>query len=183
MVDLQKIEQLILPILSEKGLELVDLEFVREGHGWALRVFIDKDGGVNLDDCAETSYEISALFEVEDPIAPAYRLEVSSPGLDRPLKKDADYVRFTGQLVKILTQQGIDPDGRGYNRKTFIGKLLGLEGGVVSVEQQDKQGGIVTLSLSEIESARLEEDFSTGMSRQRTPSRTLQGDSENGGQP
>lgn len=169
MADLEKIEQLIGPILDDKGLELVDLEFVREGHSWALRVFIDKDGGVNLDDCAETSYEISALFEVEDPIATAYRLEVSSPGLDRPLKKVADFERFTGHLVKVITREGFDPDGRGYNRKTFSGKLLGIAEDRIRVEQQDKQGGVVELALAEIESARLEEDFSTGTSRKRTP--------------
>lgn len=171
MVDLQKIENLITPVLDEKGLELVDLEFKREGHDRVLRIFIDKDGGVNLDDCAGTSYEISALFEVEDPIGPAYRLEVSSPGLERPLKKPADFVRFAGQSVKVVTLSAIDPDGRGRNRKTFVGILLGLEDGLVRVDQQDKVGGVVELPFGEIESTRLEIDFSTGSSRKRTPSR------------
>ncbi len=100
-------------------MELVDLEYTREGTDWFLRVFIDKEGGVMLDDCAEVSREVSALLEVEDIVKTAYRLEVSSPGLDRPLKKPADYQRFVGSLVKVKTYEQLDPDGRGNSRKTF----------------------------------------------------------------
>ena len=94
---LATIEALLMPILTDLGMELVDLEFKREGHSWFLRLFIDKPGGVTLDDCAEVSREVSALLEVEDPIEAPYRLEVSSPGIDRPLKKPADFDRFAGQ--------------------------------------------------------------------------------------
>jgi ribosome maturation factor RimP len=171
MADLKKIEQLIDPVLAEKDMELVDVEFQREDGDWVLRVLVDKEGGVNLDDCAGASYEISALFEVEDPISPAYRLEVSSPGFDRPLKKPADYIRFTGEFVKVVMLEAIDPDERGNKRKAFIGILLGLENDIIRVEQQDKQGGIVALPLDEIQSARLEEEFITGTARKRSPSR------------
>ena len=171
MADLKKIEQLIDPVLTEKSLELVDVELQREETDWVLRILIDKEGGVNLDDCAGASYEISALFEVEDPISTAYRLEVSSPGLDRPLKKPADYVRFTGELVKVVMLEAIDPDERGTKRKAFVGILLGLENDMIRVEQQDSQGGIVELPLDEIKSARLEEEFIAGTARKRSPSR------------
>ncbi|NJC86934.1 MAG: ribosome maturation factor RimP [Desulfuromonas sp.] len=156
---LSKIEQLILPILSGYGLELADLELKGEGRGQILRIFIDKPGGVTLDDCAEVSREVGALFEVEDPIAAAYTLEVSSPGLDRPLKKARDFERHTGQLVKIKTTALVDPDGRGHSRKTFVGELLGLEGDRVRLRQTDRRGGEVLIALADIAKANLEIDF------------------------
>jgi len=156
---LERVQRLILPLLESAGMELVDLEFKREGRDWFLRLFIDKDGGVTLDDCAEVSREVGSLLEVEDPIPSAYRLEVSSPGLDRPLKKPADFERFRGSLVKLRTYEKLDPDGRGHERKTFIGILLGLEDGRVRIEQNDKRGGIVAFELAAIAKANLEFDF------------------------
>lgn len=156
---IERVQQLITPILDECGMELVDLEFKREGRDWFLRLFIDKDGGVTLDDCADVSREVGSLLEVEDPIQSAYRLEVSSPGLDRPLKKAADYERFRGKLVKIRTYEKLDPDGRGHERKTFVGILLGLEDGIVSIEQNDKKGGVASFALSAIAKANLEFEF------------------------
>ena len=156
---LTKIEALILPILSGFGMELVDLEYKREGRSSALRLFIDKPGGVTLDDCAVVSREVSAILEVEDPIESAYRLEVSSPGIDRPLKKPADYARFAGQLVKIKTRTLLDPDERGHRRKTFLGELLGLEDGVVRLRQTDRRGGEVAIAFEEIDKANLEPVF------------------------
>lgn len=156
---LGKIRDLAGPILEEMGLELVDLEFKREGRAWALRFFVDKEGGVTLDDCADFSREIDALLEVEDLIPAAYRLEVSSPGLDRPLKKADDFRRFAGRLVKIKTRDKMDPDGRGHERKTFFGELLGLEGETVRLRQTDGRGGEVALPLDGIEKANLELDF------------------------
>jgi len=153
------IKSLVLPILGDLGIELVDLEFRREGRDWCLRLFIDKPGGVTLDDCAEVSREVSAILEVEDPIESAYRLEVSSPGLDRPLKKPEDFVRFTGQLARIRTRDLLDPDQRGHCRKTFVGELLGLDGTQLRLRLIDKRGGIATLQLNEIEKANLEPKF------------------------
>jgi ribosome maturation factor RimP len=140
-------------------MELVDLEFKREGHSWFLRLFIDKPGGVTLDDCAEVSREISALLEVEDPIEAPYRLEVSSPGIDRPLKKPADFDRFAGQLVKIKTRKLLDPDVRGHQRKTFVGELCGLDGTLVRLRQTDRRGGEISIPLAEIDRANLEPKF------------------------
>ena len=156
---LATLEALVMPILTELGLELVDLEFKREGHSWFLRLFIDKPGGVTLDDCTEVSREVSAILEVDDPIEAPYRLEVSSPGIDRPLKKPADYERFAGQLVKLRTRSLLDPDARGHQRKTFVGELCGLDGSTVRLRQTDKQGGEIAIPLAEIDRANLEPKF------------------------
>lgn len=154
-----RVQNLVKPVLDELSMELVDLEFRREGRDWFLRLFIDKEGGVTLDDCAGVSREVSALLEVEDPVSGAYYLEVSSPGLDRPLKKAADYERFVGRLLKVKTYEKLDPDGRGHERKTFVGKLLAMQDDIVSLEQNDKKGGIVNFPLAAIAKANLELEF------------------------
>ncbi|PLX86404.1 MAG: ribosome maturation factor [Desulfuromonas sp.] len=155
----EKIEDLLTPVVADLGLELVDLEYQRESHGWVLRVFLDKDGGINLDQCAEASREFSTLLDVEDLIDTAYQLEVSSPGLERPLKKIADFERFAGQLAKIKTLLSCDPDQRGYARKTFVGELVGIEDDVILLRQTDKKGGEVRFSLNQIDRANLEFEF------------------------
>ncbi len=155
----ESVQRLVGPILQGLGLELVDLEFKHEGRDWMLRLFIDKDGGVSLDDCVQVSRELGAVLEIEDVIETAYRLEVSSPGLDRPLNKSADYQKYAGRLVKVKTFAKLDPDGRGHERKTFVGILLGLENGLVRIEQNDKRGGIIELELSQIAKANLEVEF------------------------
>ncbi|OEU58105.1 MAG: ribosome maturation factor [Desulfuromonadales bacterium C00003096] len=156
---IDKISKLVEPVLAEKGFELVLLEYRREERDMVLRLFVDKEGGVNLDDCAEVSREVSVLLEVEDPIVSAYRLEVSSPGIDRPLTRPADYERFRMRLARIKMSGKCDPDQRGQQRKTFVGKLLGLRDGLVLLEQMDKKGGIVELPLCDIERANLEIEF------------------------
>jgi len=157
--SLTRIEALVMPILDDLGFELVDLQLAQDGHQLALRIFIDKPGGITLDDCVTVSRETSAILEIEDPIKSAYRLEVSSPGLDRPLKKPADFERFAGQKIKLKTLHLLDPDQRGHTRKTFVGTLLGLEGDQVRLEQSDKHGGVAVIPLVDIEKANLEEDF------------------------
>lgn len=154
-----QIEVLVMPILDDLGFELVDLQLQQDGRQLALRIFIDKPSGVTLDDCVVVSREVSAILEIEDPIKSAYRLEVSSPGLDRPLKKPADFERFAGQKIKLKTFNLVDPDLRGHTRKTFVGTLLGFIDGHVHLEQSDKKGGLIVLPLAEIDKANLEEDF------------------------
>lgn len=156
---LATIQTLVDPILDDFGLECVDLEFKRDAQGQVLRIFIDKPAGVTLDDCISVSREVSAILEVEDPISQAYRLEVSSPGLDRPLKKAEDFERFAGQMVKIKTGSLLDPDERGHKRKTFRGKLLGLTDDGVRVMQTDKKGGEITLPLDVIVKANVEPEI------------------------
>ncbi len=114
---ISEIEQFALPVVEELGLELVEIEFRRESGGWILRLFIDREGGVNVDDCASVSRDVSAYLEVEEIINHAYKLEVSSPGLERPLKKDEDFIRFTGRKARIKLKDPVD------GQRVFIGQL------------------------------------------------------------
>ena len=157
--NLTQIETLVLPILDDLGYELVDLQLQQDGKQLALRILVDKSAGITLDDCVEVSREVSAILEVEDPIRSAYRLEVSSPGLDRPLKKAADFERFVGKKARLKSKNLIDPDQRGTTRKTFVGTLLGFENDIVRLELTDKQGGVIAIPLADLDKANLEEDF------------------------
>lgn len=157
--NLTQIETLVLPILDDLGYELVDLQLQQDGKQLALRIFVDKPAGITLDDCVEVSREVSAILEVEDPIKSAYRLEVSSPGLDRPLKKAADFKRFVGKKARLKSKNLIDPDLRGTTRKTFVGTLLGFENDIVRLEQTDKKGGVIAIPLADLDKANLEEEF------------------------
>jgi len=156
---LHTVEELVQPVMTELALELVDLEFKHEGRDWFLRLFIDKPGGVTLDDCVAVSREVGAVLEVEDPIKTAYRLEVSSPGLDRPLKKLEHFAQFVGQRVKLKTAQMLDPDGRGHQRKTFTGTIAGVVDDQVRVLQTDKKGGEVSIAFTDIVKANLDPEF------------------------
>ena len=147
------IRGIVLPILESMGIELVDIESGRFGRDVVLRIFIDKEGGVMLDDCANVSRELSAILDVEDIISGSYTLEVSSPGLDRPLKTQADYERFAGRQVKIRTYQPL-PDDSGNKRKTFLGTLDGLVDGVVRMTLVE--GQTASIPLEKVAKANLE---------------------------
>lgn len=151
-----QVGQIAQPILDSKNIELVDLEFVRLGKEGVLRLFIDTAGGITLDLCAEVSHELSAILDVEDIIACNYTLEVSSPGLDRPLKKKEDYQKYAGRLVKVRTY---DPclDDSGNKRKTFLGTLDGLVDGAVKMTL--KEGQTASIPLDRVAKANLEFEF------------------------
>ncbi|MBI1921077.1 MAG: ribosome maturation factor RimP [Geobacter sp.] len=151
-----RVTGLVLPLLDSMGLELVDLEYKPEGHGKVLRLYVDKPGGVTLDDCSAVSRELSELLDVEDFIRDRYTLEVSSPGINRPLKSDADYRRYTGRLVKIRTFELLE-DEAGNQRKTFLGELLGMEEGVVTVRLSE--GPLARIPVEKIAKANLEYEF------------------------
>ena len=155
---INQIEKLIQPILEDLNCELVDLEYQQEQRGWILRVFLDKAGGINLDDCAAASREISSLLDVENIMTTAYNLEVSSPGIERPLKKIGDFERFVGQLVKIKTLDAIDPDGSGKNKKTFVGTLSAVEGDDVLVKLK-KDANPICIAFDQIDKANLKFEF------------------------
>ncbi len=155
---IDRIEKLVQPLLEELGCELVDLEYQREQRGWVLRFFLDKENGINLDDCAMASREISSLMDVENIISTAYSLEVSSPGIERPLKKSQDFKRFTGQLAKIKTITSIDPDATGKNRKTFVGTLSGFEDEDVLLILKNTTDAI-RIPLQQIDKANLHYEF------------------------
>ena len=134
------------PLLADMGIELVEVQFRREGHGWVLRFFIDKEQGVNLDDCATVSREISAYLEVEDVIDHAYHLEVSSPGAERPLKKEKDFVRFAEKKARVKMREPVG------DQKVFTGILQGVEHGSVILDQDGQK---ILLDISKISKARL----------------------------
>ena len=145
-----RIEAVALPVLEERGLELVEMQFRREQNGWVLRLIIDKQGGVGLDDCATASREISQLLDIEDFIEQAYKLEVSSPGLDRPLKSMADFQRYIGRKARIKTIESIAGE------HVFIGKIQQTEGETIILEVGPKE---VTIPFSQVSKARLEIEF------------------------
>ncbi len=146
----QEVREVVEPILQSQGFELVDLEYQRESRGWVLRIYLDREGGITLDDCAGVSHEVGAVLEVKDVIPNTYVLEVSSPGLTRPLKKPEDFNRFQNRLVKIKLYKPLD------GRRNFKGTLLGLEGETVRVEV-DQQ--VFEIPLQSIAKANLEIDF------------------------
>jgi len=146
---LQEVRQVVEPILESQGLELVDLEYQRGSQGWVLRIYLDREGGVSLDDCAGISHEVGAVLEVKDLIPSSYTLEVSSPGLTRPLKKPEDFNKFRNQMVKIKLYEPLD------GRRNFKGTLLGLEGDRVRVEVEQQ---VYELPLQRIAKANLEID-------------------------
>jgi ribosome maturation factor RimP len=115
-------------VLEPQGFELVDVEYRREGGQWVLRLFVDRPGGITLDDCSKVSRQIGDWLEVADIISHAYALEVSSPGIDRPLKKESDFERYQGRGVNVKTFGPVE------GRKRFRGTLLGLREGKVEVE-------------------------------------------------
>lgn len=115
-------------IIENQELELVDVEYKKEQQGWVLRVFLDKPDGINIEDCQKVSLLLDNRLDEEDPIPGAYSLEVSSPGLERPLTKAQDYERFAGRLVQIRTYSGL------HGRKRFEGVLQGLQDDQVLLE-------------------------------------------------
>ncbi|MFZ3101395.1 MAG: ribosome maturation factor RimP [Desulfitobacteriaceae bacterium] len=146
----QLVSVLIEPIIKEKGLELVDVEYIKEGAHWYLRLFIDKNGGVDLDDCSEVSHAVSELLDTADAIQQAYMLEVSSPGLERPLKKTEDFQRFQGKLVAIKTNKLYE----GY--QDFNGYLMGLENEEIILEYEGKR---ISIPRSIVKQAHLAIEF------------------------
>ena len=110
-------EELVMPIIEENQFELVDVEYVKEGSNWYLRIYADKEGGINIDDCVLISRALEEKLDKEDFIKDAYILEVSSPGLGRPLKKDKDFARSIGKSVECKLYRAID------KKKEFEGVL------------------------------------------------------------
>jgi ribosome maturation factor RimP len=146
-------------IAESYGLEIFDLQFRRESIGWVLRVILDRSAGgpddvVSIDDCRRVSEDLSALLDVEDDLTAGvdrkYTLEVSSPGLDRPLRGEADYRRFTGRLAKIVTSHPVD------GQSHFSGRLSGVDDGVVLVAEGKRTHRVPIAAISR---ARLEVEF------------------------
>ena len=105
---IRRLTELVVPVVEGFDCELVELQFRREAPGWVLRLLIDNENGIGIDDCSRISREVAHLLEVEDPIEQSYTLEVSSPGLDRPLKGERDFLRCKGKKAKVVVREPID---------------------------------------------------------------------------
>ncbi|WML43739.1 ribosome maturation factor RimP [Neobacillus sp. PS3-40] len=149
------VEGLTAPILTELGLELVEVEYVKEGKNWFLRVYIDKELGVDIEDCGVVSEKLSEKLDELDPIPHNYFLEVSSPGAERPLKKEKDFEKAIGKNVFVKTYEPIDGE------KAFEGTLLNFEGNTVTIEVKIKtRKKIVVIPYEKVANARLAVSFS-----------------------
>ncbi len=130
----QTVEEIAEPIVKEAGCELVDVEFVKEGSNWFLRVYIDKPAGVSLEDCEKVSRPLNKMLDELNPISQAFYLEVSSPGVERPLKKPRDFEKAIGSQVEIKLYTAID------NTKRFEGELISYDGDklIISTESGNR---------------------------------------------
>lgn len=147
----QRTEEILAPIIGEHEFELVDVEYVKEGGTWYLRAYIDKPGGITIDDCETVSRRLSDILDEKDYIEDAYILEVSSPGLGRPLRKEKDFKRSLGEEVELRTYRMIE------KRKEFTGILRSYDEKTVTIEEEE--GGMRTFEKSDIALIRLAFDF------------------------
>ncbi|MFL5320586.1 MAG: ribosome maturation factor RimP [Myxococcaceae bacterium] len=151
-----KARQVAEPILQAEGLELIDVEYTREHGDWVLRLFIDKPGQtVGLDDCEKGSKAVETALDVEDVVPHAYSLQVSSPGIDRPLRKPQHFEKALGQKVKVKTfgpLTGVEPP-----RKNFGGVLKGVEGDAIKVSVEG--AGEFRIPFKDIAKANLDPEF------------------------
>jgi len=144
-----ELRKLLEPAVTALGFELVGVEFVHGKRG-LLRVYIDSEDGVTVDDCQAVSHQVSGVLDVEDPIPGQYSLEISSPGLDRPLFHARDFERFAGHEVRLRLSVPVN------GRRKFKGTLLGFRGEQVVVQTEDEE---LMVSLDEIDQARLVPDY------------------------
>ncbi len=146
----EKLQTIVENVVISMGYELVGIEYMQHDNTGLLRIYIDKDQGIVLADCQAVSHQLSGVLDVEDPIAGNYNLEISSPGLDRPLFKAKDYERFAGNTVKIKLARAQD------GRKNYKGLLQGIENDEVILSME---GHEIRLSLANIEQSRLVPEF------------------------
>ncbi|AOZ94261.1 ribosome maturation factor RimP [Paenibacillus crassostreae] len=140
------VEEMIHPFMEEHNFELVDVEYVKEGKNWFLRIYVDKEGGIDIDDCGLVSEYLSQQLDSNDPITDAYFLEVSSPGAERPLKKSTDVSKAVGKDVFVTVYEALD------GLKEFEGRLLAFEEDVLVIQMGKKQHHI---PYEKVASARL----------------------------
>lgn len=146
-----KTEALLIPILEEKGYEMVDVEYVKEGSNWYLRAYVDKPGGITINDLESVSRQLSDLLDEEDFISDAYILEVSSPGLGRPLKKDRDFDRSIGEEVEVHLYRSLN------GNKQYVGLLKSYDKDTITIEDED--GSEINLDRVNVSLVKLTIDF------------------------
>jgi ribosome maturation factor RimP len=141
-------------VTADRGFELVDVELHRGRGASLVRLFVDKSGGIGLDDLQSVSEEVSAILDAEDPIPSSYTLEVSSPGLDRPLKTEGDYQRFAGKLARVSSYEPVE------GRRHWTGRIVSCEGGIVTLLLENgKAGSTARVPFAKISHGRLEVEF------------------------
>jgi len=159
----ERARKLLEPVLAREGYELVEVEWLREGGAWVLRLYVDKPGaGVGIDDCQAVSRLVETLLDVEDFIEPAYSLEVSSPGVDRPMRKPEDFQRFAGQRAKVKAFGPVDSAPGLPPRKQWSGTLRGFRDGAVEIEVDGK---VHRVPADRIAKANLEYDLEADLRR------------------
>ncbi len=150
----EKVVSLVQPVLESQGIELVDVDCVKGQSRWTVRIYIDKEGGITLDDCAMVSGEVGDLLDVHEIPPGPYNLEVSSPGLDRPLVKDRDFMKYQGHTVKVRVAEKVE------GRKHFTGKLVEfVDNGVEKNLLVDVEGQLYSIPLSMVLEANLQYEF------------------------
>jgi ribosome maturation factor RimP len=140
------VESMLGSFMEQNGFELVDVEYVKEGSNWFLRVYVDKEGGIDIDDCGRVSEYLSVKLDEQDPIPDAYFLEVSSPGAERPLKNPQDYYKAVNSHVFVTTYEPVD------GAKEFEGLMLSFDGEALTIQTGNKTSSI---PLAKVASARL----------------------------
>ena len=147
----ERVEKQIEKIVGSEGLELVHIDYRKQGRVYLLRIDIDKEGGVNLDDCENIAHQVGTYLEVDDPVPGEYELQVSSPGLDRKFYKESDYEKFLGRLVRVQTSRPV----RGLH--VIVGRLKQYDGrNIVVSDEQMKKDPDYEIPLNEIKETRLE---------------------------
>jgi ribosome maturation factor RimP len=149
---LERVRSVALRVTSARGFELVDVEMSRGRGTHLVRLFVDRPGGISLDDLQSVSEEVSPILDALDPVPGSYTLEVSSPGLDRPLKTEADYRRFVGRLARVSSYEPID------GRRHWTGRIVSCEEGVVALSLE-QQGEAARVPFAKISHGRLEVEF------------------------
>lgn len=146
-----EVKDLVIPVLDDLGLDLFDIQYHKAGRRSVLRIFIDKPGGVTIDDCQSASREIETILDVKEVVTGSYHLEVSSPGIERPLRHEADYAQYAGRKIKVKLTSKI------LNQKTFVGLNHGIVGGSLRLEVAPDQ--LIEIPLATVAGAHLVVDF------------------------
>jgi ribosome maturation factor RimP len=147
----QRVIELVEPVLMERGLELVEVEQRPEGRGQVLRLLVDREGGVDLEELSRLSRELSDLFDVEEPVPGAYTLEVSSPGINRPLRKPEHFVRYIGKRVRLRSHEPVG------GQRNFVGTLTTVTAGGITLRSDT--GSELTILFSNLDKANYEHEF------------------------
>ena len=156
-MSVKRLTNMLQPLVEDLGYEFVGLEYTGQSKNAVLRIYIDREQGIDLDDCGRVSGEVAALLDVEDPISGQYNLEVSSPGLDRPLFTLEQCARFAGEQVQITAFAPVE------GRRKFKGRILSVTGDTLNIDQD---GAEIALDFSNIAKARLVPDYDSLMSGQ-----------------